>query len=84
LLETGDYESAQAGGTGVQGCSGHPAPRMTTPNMPCRCLLFAGSLSEDDSQPDELVIRRGKVIPNGKIIVQIAEIDGHGTASVPA
>jgi hypothetical protein len=27
---------------------------MTTPNLTCRCLLLAGSLSEDDVRPDKL------------------------------
>lgn len=39
---------------------------------------------EDDGQIDELVIKRGAVVPDGKTIVEITEIDANGTASVPA
>lgn len=44
--------------------------------------LQHGRALYDDSQIDELVIRRGKVVPNGKTIVEIVEIaDGAATLS---
>lgn len=46
--------------------------------------LQQGGAFHDDSQIDELVIRRGKVIPNGKTIVEIMETNANGAASVPA
>lgn len=45
--------------------------------------LQEGGAFHDDSQIDELVIKRGTVIPNGKTIVQIMETSANGTASVP-
>ncbi len=45
--------------------------------------LQRGGALHDDSQIDELVIKRGAVIPNGKTIVQIMETSANGTASVP-
>lgn len=46
--------------------------------------LQQGGAFHDDSQIDELVIKRGAVVPDGKTIVEITEIDANGTASVPA
>ncbi|HPD28555.1 MAG TPA: RusA family crossover junction endodeoxyribonuclease [Phycisphaerae bacterium] len=46
--------------------------------------LQQGEAFHDDSQIDELVIKRGAVVPDGKTIVEITEIDANGTASVPA
>jgi crossover junction endodeoxyribonuclease RusA len=46
--------------------------------------LEQGGAFHDDAQIDELVIHRGIIIPGGKTIVEIAEINGHGAASVPA
>lgn len=45
--------------------------------------LQQGGAFHDDSQIDELVIRRGAVVPDGRTIVEITEIDADGTASVP-
>ncbi len=36
----------------------------------------------DDGQIDELIILRGDVVPGGRAVVEIAELDGHGAASV--
>lgn len=46
--------------------------------------LQQGGAFHDDSQIEELVIKRGAVIRGGKTIVEITEIDANGTASVPA
>jgi len=46
--------------------------------------LEHGGAYEDDSQIDHLDIRRGSVVPDGKVTVQITEVRRDATASVPA
>lgn len=45
--------------------------------------LEHGGAYDDDSQIDALVIKRGKVVPGGRTVVEITEIGTDGTAPVP-
>jgi crossover junction endodeoxyribonuclease RusA len=46
--------------------------------------LQQGGAFHDDGQIDELVIKRGAVVPTGRMIVTIAEIHADGASSISA